>query len=79
MEIASRNALQCWDTFLHDNAVSVGRRYFAMKRADNAIRIILCGLLLRGWGTVLREFHSYLKKGVIRPRALLYHFIYGRH
>jgi len=59
--------------------VAAGRRYFAMKRADNAIRILLCGLWLRRWGAVLRELSVFLQRGVIGPRALLSHFRYGLH
>jgi glycosyltransferase involved in cell wall biosynthesis len=76
-ELTARAALRCWDIFYRDSAVADGRGYFAMKRADNALRIILCGLGLRGWGAVLREFGAFLHRGVIRPRALLYHFRYG--
>jgi glycosyltransferase involved in cell wall biosynthesis len=78
-EKTARAALGYWDTFFRDSAVADGRRYFAMKRADNALRIILCGLRIRGWGAALREFGAFLRDGVIRPRALLYHFRYGLH
>jgi glycosyltransferase involved in cell wall biosynthesis len=78
-QMNARSSLFCWDTFYRDSAVSDGHRYFAMKRADNAIRIILCSLWLGGWRTMLREFRVSLHNAVIRPRALLYHFIYGWH
>jgi len=78
-ETIARAAMACWDTLLRDSAVADGRRYFAMKRADNAIRILLCGLWLRRWGAVLRELAAFLQHGVIGPRALLYHFRYGLH
>lgn len=78
-ETIARAALACWDTLFRDSAVAAGRRYFAMKRADNAIRILLCGLWLRRWGSVLREFSVFLQRGVIGPRALLSHFRYGLH
>lgn len=79
MEVTSRESFLCWDTFLRDDAVSDGRRYFEMRRADNALRIVLCGLQLRGWAAGLREFHKFVKNGSIRPRPLLYHLIYGRY
>jgi glycosyltransferase involved in cell wall biosynthesis len=78
-ETIARAALASWDTFFRDSAVADGRRYFAMKRADNAIRILLCDLWLRGWRTMLREFSGFLRQGIIGPRALLYHFRYGLH
>jgi glycosyltransferase involved in cell wall biosynthesis len=78
-ETIARAAMACWDTLFRDSAVADGRRYFAMKRADNAIRILLCGLWLRRWGAVLRELGLFLQRGVIGPRALLYHFRYGAH
>jgi glycosyltransferase involved in cell wall biosynthesis len=79
IEITSRESFLCWDTFLRDGAVSAGRRYFEMRRADNALRIVLCGLHLRGWRAGLQEFRKFLKNGSIRPRPLLYHLIYGRY
>ena len=79
METLARAALGCWDTFFRDNAVADGRRYFAMKRADNAIRILLCKLWLRKWRAMLRELSIFLQHGVIGPRALLYHLKYGLH
>jgi glycosyltransferase involved in cell wall biosynthesis len=78
-EMTGRASLLCWDTFYRDSAVADGRRYFAMKRADNALRVIFCLLRQRGLRPVLRELKSYLQCGVIRPSALLYHFRYGRH
>jgi len=78
-ETIARAAMACWDTLFRDSAVADGRHYFAMKRADNAIRILLCGLWLRRWGVVLREFALFLQRGVIGPRALLYHLRYGLH
>lgn len=78
-ETLARAALGCWDKFFHDSAVVEGRRYFAMKRADNAIRILLCKLRLRNWNALLREFFTFLQHGIIGPRALLYHFKYGLH
>jgi glycosyltransferase involved in cell wall biosynthesis len=78
-ETIARAAMACWDTLFRDNAVADGRRYFAMKRADNAIRILLCGLWLRRWGLVMRELVVFLQRGVIGLRALLYHFRYGLH
>ena len=78
-ETIARAAMACWDTLFRDSAVADGRPYFAMKRADNAIRILLCGLWLRRWKAVLGEFSAFLQRGVIGPRALLYHFRYGLH
>jgi glycosyltransferase involved in cell wall biosynthesis len=78
-EMTARASFLCWDTFFRDNAVSDGRRFFAMKRADNAFRIILCVLRRRGWRMMLREFNVFLQSGAIRPSALLYHLVYGWH
>ena len=79
LETIARAAYRSWDTFFNDSAVADGRGYFAMKRADNAIRILLCGLWLHGWRTMLREFSVFLRQGIIGPRALLYHLRYGLH
>lgn len=78
-EMTGRASLLCWDTFFRDSAVSAGRRYFAMKRADNAIRVIFCVLRRKDLRMVLREFNAFLRGGVIRPSAFLYHLRYGRH
>jgi Glycosyl transferase family 2 len=79
LEMTGRASLLCWDTFFRDSAVSDGRSYFAMKRADNAIRVIICVLRRKGLRMVLTEFNAFLRRGVLRPTALLYHFRYGRH
>jgi glycosyltransferase involved in cell wall biosynthesis len=76
-EMTARASFLCWDTFFRDDAVSDGRRFFAMKRADNAVRIVLCVLQLRGWRMMLRELNVFLQSGAIRPSALLYHLVYG--
>jgi glycosyltransferase involved in cell wall biosynthesis len=76
-EATARASLRIWDLFFRDRAVADGRRYFAMKRADNALRIALCDLRLRGPGAMLRDLAVYLRSGVLRPHALFYHLIYG--
>jgi glycosyltransferase involved in cell wall biosynthesis len=78
-EIIARAALTCWDTLSRDPTVAAGRRYFAMKRADNALRILKCNLWMRRWGVLLRELWAFLRHGVIAPWPLLAHFRYGRH
>jgi len=78
-EMTSRASLRCWDIFFRDTAVSAGRRYFGMKRADNALRVIACVLWRKDWTTLLRESRTFLQGGIIRPSALLYHLRWGRH
>jgi glycosyltransferase involved in cell wall biosynthesis len=78
-ELTARASYLCWDTFFRDDAVFEGHRYFAMKRADNALRIVRCVLQLRGWKAMLAELRAFLQSGAIRINALLYHLIYGRH
>jgi|GEM_PF-1540834 len=78
-EMTGRASLLCWDIFFRDGAVSAGRRYFAMKRTDNALRVIACVLRRKDWSTLLRDSRAYLRRGIIRPGALLYHLRWGRH
>ncbi len=78
-ETNSRASLYCWDTFWRDSAVAAGRRYFAMKRTDNALRLMVCVLRKKGWKTVLRESQAFAGRGVFRPATLLYHLRYGWH
>jgi hypothetical protein len=77
--MTGRASLLSWDAFFRDGAVSAGRRYFAMKRADNALRVIFCVLRRKDLRMALREFYAFLQRGVIRPSALLYHLRFGRH
>jgi glycosyltransferase involved in cell wall biosynthesis len=78
-EMLGRASLLCWDTFFRDSAVSAGRNYFAMKRADNVLRVIVCILRRKGLRMALEECVTFLQRGVIRPSALLYHLRYGRY
>ena len=78
-EMTGRASLLCWDVFFRDSAVSAEHRYFAMKRADNALRVIFCMLRRKDLRMALREFYAFLQRGVIRPSALLYHLRFGRH
>jgi short subunit dehydrogenase-like uncharacterized protein len=78
-EMNSRASMYCWDTFWRDGAVAAGRRYFAMKRTDNALRVMACVLRKNGWKTVLRESQAFRERGMFRPATLLYHLRYGWH
>jgi glycosyltransferase involved in cell wall biosynthesis len=78
-EIIARTAMTCWDTLWRDPIVAVGRGYFAMKRADNALRLLLCHLRMRRWGRLLRDLSEFLLRGVLGPRPLLAHLKYGKH
>ena len=78
-EMNSRASLYCWDTFWRDSAVAAGRRYFAMKRTDNALRVMACVLRKKGWKSVLQESQAFRQRGVFRPATLLYHLRYGWH
>jgi glycosyltransferase involved in cell wall biosynthesis len=76
-QATARASLSYWELFLRDRAVADGRRYFAMKRADNALRLILCDLRQRRLGAMFRNLATYLRSGALSPHALSYHLIYG--
>lgn len=78
-ELNGRTCMGYWDTFYRDSAVAAGRHYFAMKRTDNALRVVLCRLRNQGARASLRELLEMHKEGLFSPLSLLYHLRYGRN
>jgi glycosyltransferase involved in cell wall biosynthesis len=67
----ARAALFCWSRFGADVSLGESRRYFEMKRAINALRIV-AWLLRRGEvGAACRELGAFLRCGLWRPRILI--------
>lgn len=78
LERCGRDSMMYWNRFKRDQAVAAGRRYFAMKSTDNALRVMLCVLRKRGLKSVLQELRHLAREGMIDPFAMLYHLRYGR-
>ena len=78
-ELNGRTCMGYWDTFYRDQAVASGRPYFAMKRSDNALRVLLCRLQKQGPRASLRELMALRREGMLSPLSLLYHLRYGKN
>jgi glycosyltransferase involved in cell wall biosynthesis len=77
-ESCGRASMMYWNRFRHDRAVAAGRRYFAMKSTDNALRVALCVLRRCGVKPGLQELQALRRRGIIEPLSMLYHLRYGR-
>jgi glycosyltransferase involved in cell wall biosynthesis len=77
-ELVGRTWMGYWDAFYRDQAVAAGKRYFAMRRSDHALRVLLCRLQHQGPRASLRELEALKKTGMFSALSLLYHLRYGK-
>lgn len=74
---SARYAMVYWAKLADDRTLTRSRRYFEMKRAFNALRIVTALWRCGDWREAAGQLRHYWHDGLIRPRSFLDHLAYA--